>query len=418
MRRGVVSAAAALAALALAAAAAAAVRPNDPVWDEQWAARQIGLPAVWSVTTGDAEVVIGAVDTGANPLPDLEDALLPGWDFVENDDAPQDTHGHGTHVASVIAARGNNRTGMAGHCWKCRILPVRVTAGGAVRPERVAEGIRWAVDHGARIVNVSLSRPGTPDATEREAVAYALARGVLVVASAGNTGDDAPQYPAAYPGVLAVGATDDTDGLYFWSARGPWVSLTAPGCQMVLDPRGPGTLCGTSFTPPVVAGVAGLILSRAPQLTGAEVAAALLATARPVSGIGGGRVDAAAAFARLGLLAPPAATPPQRAATPARGQRFARSAQLRTGTFRGGMRLPFHVGKGRLELQLVTPLARRCALMLRSPQEVIVGSPALGNLLSLSVVVPAGRYVLDVRCAGARTRKYTVGVMAMFPVGA
>lgn len=402
--------------LVLAAPASPAVRPDDPTWHEQWAARRIGLPAVWSVTTGDERVVIAVLDTGVNPLPDLAGALVPGWDFVEDDAEPQDTHGHGTQVATVIAARGDNGAGMTGHCWGCRVLPVRVTAGGSVRPERIAEGIRWAVDHGANVVNVSLSRPGPPEPVEREALAYAAARGALVVASAGNSGNGIPQYPAADSGALAVGATDDSDALYFWSTRGPWVALTAPGCQMVLGPLAPGTLCGTSFATAAVAGVAGLILSRAPQLSAAQVVAALLATAHPVPGVAAGRVDAAAAFVRLGLLTPTAATPTTVVSRPAPGQRFARAAQLRSGTFRGGMKVPLRVGKGRLELQLVTPLARQCALMVRSPEEVIVAFPALGSLLSVSAVVSAGRHVVDVRCAGTRTRQYTLGVMAMFAI--
>ena len=261
-----------LATLALTGSAGAAVQPNDPVWADQPGPRQIGLPQVWETTTGDPSVVIATIDTGANVIPDLQDAFVPGYDFVDNDYEPQDTHGHGSRVASVIAARGNNQIGMAGHCWGCRVMPIRVSANGSASPGRIATGIRYAVDAGARIINVSLSHPGSPDAAEAAAVKYAIDRDVIVVASAGNAGTDAPQYPGAYPGVLAVGATDDLDALYFWSSFGPWVSLTAPGCQMVEDvSTPPGTICGTSFTPAVVAAVAGLILSRNPSLTGSQV---------------------------------------------------------------------------------------------------------------------------------------------------
>ena len=213
-----------LATLALTGGAAVgAVQPNDPVWAEQLGARQIGLPQVWETTTGDPGVVIATVDTGANGIPDLEGAFVPGYDFVDNDFEPQDTHagGHGSRVASVIAARGNNQIGMAGYCWGCRVMPIRVSANGSASPARIAAGIRYAVDRGARIINVSLSHAGSPDAAEAAAVAYAVERDVIVVASAGNAGTDTPQYPAAYPGVLAVGATDDLDTLYFWSSYGP-----------------------------------------------------------------------------------------------------------------------------------------------------------------------------------------------------
>ena len=379
---------------------------------------------MWETTTGDPGIVIALIDTGVNSMPELEGALVPGWDFVENDAVPQDTSTHGTRVASVIAARGNNRLGMAGHCWGCRIMPVRVTAGGAVNPERIAQGIIWAVEHGARIINVSLTRAGNPDTTEQLAVQYALDRGVLVVASAGNAANQVPQYPAAYPGVLSVGGTDDSDSLYFWSSRGPWVALTAPGCHMVLDPTiTPGTICGTSFTPGAVSGVAGLILSRNPSLTTHQVIAALTATAKPVPGVAFGRIDALAAFQLLGLIAPaqttPAGaqttTPPGARRRPAPGQLYARDIVVEAGSFRRAFRTTFRVGRGRFEMQLSTGRARECTLSLRSPGEVIVAMPAVKNLLSLSASLTAGRYTVDVRCRGSRNRLYSLGVIAMFP---
>ena len=406
--------------------AVAAVQPNDPVWAEQLGVRQIGLPQVWETTIGDPGVVIATIDTGANGTADLEGAFVPGYDFVENDGEPQDTHGHGSRVASVIAARGNNQLGMAGHCWRCRVMPIRVSANGSASPARIAAGIRYAVDQGARIVNVSLSHPGSPDAAEAAAVKYAVDRDVIVVASAGNAGTETPQYPGAYPGVLAVGATDDLDTLYFWSSFGPWVSMTAPGCQMVTDwETPPGTICGTSFTPAVVAAVAGLILSKNPSLTGSQVIAALRVTARPVRGVADGRIDPVAAFRWLGLLGPtatPTAEPPPatlapRVPKPAPGQLYTRQTLFETGTFRRGFRSTFRVGKGRFEMQLLTPLASTCSLSLSKAGELRVAAPAVKNLISLSVRVTAGRYTAEVQCRGARTRQYSLGVIAMFPRG-
>ncbi len=409
-----------LVALVLAGSASAAgLRPNDPVWQAEWGARQIHLPEVWETTTGDPGVVIAVVDTGVNPMPDFEDNIGPGWDFVENDDVPQDTHSHGTRVASVIISRGNNGRDLAGVCWRCRLMPVRVTANGSANPGRIAAGIYWAVDHGARIISVSLTRTGQPDFDEAQAVAYAIARNVLVVASAGNAGTDSLQYPAAYPGVLSVGATDDRDTLYFWSTRGSWVRLTAPGCQVVMDPTTPpGTICGTSFGPAVVAGLAGLIISRKPSLTATQVAAALQASAVPVAGIGGGRIDALAAFQVLGLLEPPrpVAQPAQVRKPAVPGQLYAREARLESGAFRRGARITLRVGRGRLEMQLVTPRASQCSLSLNSAGEVIIAPPAVQNLLSLSVVVPTGRYTVQIACSGARSRQFTLGLIGMFPV--
>lgn len=419
----------AFAALTLAGSTSAAVTPNDPAWNDQWALRMIGLPQVWEQGTGDPSIVIATIDTGVNAIPDLQNALVPGWDFVENDGEAQDTHGHGTRVASVIAARGNNGIGMTGHCWGCRIMPIRVTSGGSASAERIAAGINWASEHGARIINVSLSHLGVPDFAEAQAVRNAIDRGVVVIASAGNSGTETPQYPGAYPGVLAAGATDDTDALYFWSSRGPWVALTAPGCQMVTDATTPpGTICGTSFTPAAVSGVAGLLLSRNPSLTANQVRDALTSTARPVPGIAFGRIDPAAAFQQLGLLAVPAQTPAapptanpavalEARKRPAPGQLYTRQTVFETGTFRGGFRSTFRVGRGRFELQLLTPLARDCTLSLRSPGELIVAAPDLKNLLSISVQVTAGRYTAEISCRGARSRQYSLGVIAMFPRG-
>ena len=416
-----------LATLALSGGAAGAIQPNDPVWAEQLGVRQIGLPQVWETTTGDPGVIIATVDTGANLIPDLEGALVPGYDFVDNDFESEDTHNHGTRVASVIAARGNNGIGMAGHCWGCRVMPIRVSSNGSASPGRIAVGIRYAVDRGARIINVSLSHSGSPDGDEAAAVRYAIERGVIVVASAGNAGTEALQYPGAYPGVVAVGGTDDLDDLYFWSSRGSWVSLTAPGCQMVEDASTPpGTICGTSFTPAVVSAVAGLILSRNPSLSASQVVTAMVATARPVKGVAYGRIDPVAAFRWLGLPIgaatvaeqPPAATPPvivAQAPRPAPGQLYTRQTLFETGTFRRGFRSTFRVGRGRFEMQLLTPLAAQCSLELSSASGVEIAAPAFKNLISLSVRVAAGRYTAEVQCRGARTRQYSLGIIAMFP---
>ena len=406
--------------------AGALVQPNDPAWSDQPGPRQIGLPQVWETTTGDPSVVIATVDTGANVIPDLQDAFVPGWDFVDNDAEPQDTHAgaHGSRVASVIAARGNNQLGMAGVCWGCRVMPIRVSANGSASPgsDRGGDHVRGRSRRASHQCQPQPS--GTPDAAEAAAVKYAIDRDVVVVASAGNAGTETPQYPGAYPGVLAVGASDDLDELYFWSSRGPWVSLTAPGCQMVEDvTTPPGTICGTSFTPAVVAGVAGLLLSRNPSLTGSQIVAALRVTARPVVGVAYGRVDAVAAFRWLGLLnvaspaaavTPPAATTPK-VTKPAPGQLFTRQTLFETGTFRRGFRSTFRVGKGRFEMQLLTPLASTCSLSLNSPGELMLAAPAVRNLISLSVRVTAGRYTAEVQCRGARTRQYSLGVIAMFP---
>ena len=418
----------------VASAEAGARNPNDPFWREQWAQRHIGMPAVWDATVGDPSIVIATVDTGANPLPDLADAFVPGWDFVDDDPFPQDTQGHGTKVASVIAARGDNNIAMAGHCWRCKVMPVRVSRGGDATASQIAAGVLWATRNGARIINISFSRKGGWDAEEYGAIRAAIDTGVLVIASAGNSisGTNLEQlhYPAAYPGVLAVGATNDFDELYFWSIRGSWVPLTAPGCQMVLDPVvEAGTLCGTSFTPSVVSAVAGLILSQNPGLTHHQVIGALLGTAKPVRGVTAGRVAPLEALRSLGLAAPAAAPPPappgntnQSGTTPKAQPKpkaaprvtYVRESSLRTGVVRRGRSVVLDVGAGRVEAQFVTPRASECFLMLRRGGDVFVSLPAVGNIVSLTATVVTGRWTLDVACSSSRPRAYALAVTARF----
>lgn len=427
-----------LAALLLVPAAAAAPRalePNDPYWRQSWSQSLLRMPEAWQRTTGSPDVIISTVDTGVNPsVQDLQGQLIPGWDFLQNDAVPRDTVGHGTHVASVIGAQGNNGIGIAGYCWTCRIMPVRITRDGKATGPQIAQGVYWAVDHGARVITIGLNSPNQ-SYDERVAMRYARDKGVLVIASAGNTGADAIRYPAGYPDVLAVAGTTDFDALYFWSTRGSWVQLAAPGCQLVIDPSvGPGTLCGTSFTPAVVAGIVGLMLSLKPSLTPAEIVSILVSTSVPVPGIGGGRIDPVAA---LNAVAPPpappapasaqAASPPAETPAPATGPGpatarkpvpYTRTFELRSGVLRTRVTRIVSVGTGRLDVQLHTSLAQECQLSIRTPRGEFILSllpPLEQNLLSMSERVPAGRYRVEADCDPARRRSYTLGVSAVAP---
>lgn len=281
--------------------------PNDSLWSTQWGPRHIDAPQAWDATTGAAAVVVAVIDTGVDARhPDLRGALVAGWDFVNGDSDASDDEGHGTATAGVIAARTNNRRGQAGICWKCSIMPVKVLgADGSGSMSTVAAGIVWAVDHGARVVNLSLGGVGTTQ-TLTDAVAYAAGKGAVVVAAAGNSGVAAPLYPAAYPEVLGIAATTRSDSLYSWSNYGPEaVELAAPGCNTApsLD-GGYVNFCGTSSAAPVVAGLVGLALSAKPAATRLEIEQALAATATPVpSAVRYGRVNAKAALAKLGIRA-------------------------------------------------------------------------------------------------------------------
>lgn len=421
-----------LVAVLLAAAAQAAsqapLEPNDPYWRQSWSEYVLHMPEVWERTTGSPNVVIATVDTGVDPsVQDLQGQLVPGWDFVQNDAVPRDTVGHGTHVASVIAAKGNNGIGIAGYCWGCRIMPVRITGDGKATGPQMAEGVYWAVDHGARIITIGLNS-GDQDFDEQAAMRYARERGVLVIASAGNTGTEQLRYPASYPDVLPVAATNDSDLLYFWSTHGSWVPLAAPGCQLVIDPSvGPGTLCGTSFTPAVVAGIAGLMLSLNPSLTPEQIVSALVSTSVPVVGIAGGRINPLAALnavspqASSGGSAPAGSSESGTAGVAGQPPRtrsplVTKQVVFSNGVMRTSVRRTVMVGTGRLDVQLRASRVAECQITLVTPTGDFVLSllpPGEPNLLNMSQVVKAGRHRVDIACDPRRRRSFTLSIEAI-----
>jgi subtilisin family serine protease len=278
------------------------VEPNDTLWYAQWSERKIRAPKAWNLTTGAGSAIIAILDTGVySGHRDLSGRVIDGHDFVNQDGNAADDNGHGTLVAGVAAGRGNNVLGVAGTCWGCRILPVKVAnRSGAVRWSNAAAGIIWATKHGADVINMSFGAK-SGSSTLAAAVQYAQNNGVVVVASAGNTGNRTRFYPASYPGVLSVAATKSSDTLYSWSTRGSWVKLAAPGCTWTTKRGGGwGPFCGTSASAPIVAGIAGLALSLQPGATRTKVIRALRETAiRFSSKIGGGRVDAYATVLRF-----------------------------------------------------------------------------------------------------------------------
>jgi hypothetical protein len=208
-------------------------------------------------------------------------------------------------TAGVIAASGDNGVGIAGICWACKILPVKVLdANGSGSYSDIAEGIRWSADNGADIINLSLGGPEDSRLLS-DAVAYATGKGALVIAAAGNSGESKPSYPAAIPAALAVGAATSGDARYSWSNYGSgWVDIAAPGCNPAQARDGVvGQFCGTSSATPFVAGVAALLASTTPAPTAATIRTALTTSATRISGgwvaASSGRVDAAAALAAL-----------------------------------------------------------------------------------------------------------------------
>jgi hypothetical protein len=279
--------------------------PNDPDYPSQWGLPLTRVNRAWDSTTGSAAVTVAVVDTGVKPSADLAGRLLPGYDFVNNDANPADDEGHGTMTASVLAAAGNNGVGVAGVCWSCRILPVKVLgANGSGLYSDIAEGIRYAADRGAEIINLSLG--GSVDSQVlRDAVTYAVGKGSLVIAAAGNDGKPAKHYPAAISNVLAVGASTIGDARYPWSNYGStWVDIAAPGCNPAQGTNGlVSQFCGTSSATPFVAGVAGLLASATPTPTAAQIRTAMTSSASGLAGrwvaSASGRIDADAALDAL-----------------------------------------------------------------------------------------------------------------------
>ncbi len=243
------------------------------------AGADIKATTAWDVAKGDAETVIAIVDTGVDMThPDLVSKLVSsGHDFANNDDDATDDVWHGTHVAGIAAADTNNAVGIAGVARDCRILPVKVTdATGDGYYSWIIDGIIWAADHGADVINISLGG-NYADPFLEDACKYAHDKGAVVVAAAGNDGIALVLYPAAYDDyVLAVAASDYNDAIAGFSSFGPEVDVAAPGVW-ILAPApqwyvGEGFLpylfgSGTSMATPHVAGLAALIKSAKPDLT-------------------------------------------------------------------------------------------------------------------------------------------------------
>ena len=272
---------------------------NDPDYGKQWNLRQINVEGAWEQGAHGQGVTVAVIDTGISQGPDLaKTEFVPGYDFVNDRTDATDDNGHGTHVAGTVAQSTNNRYGVAGVAHKAKLMPLKVLSrSGAGTISDIAEAIRFAADHGADVINMSLGGGGESKLM-REAIDYAHGKGVVIVAAAGNDGSSPASYPAFYANVIGVSAIGPDQQKTSYSNYGEGVDIAAPGgatrqreldgiLQETIDPRTSGqfqfkSFQGTSMAAPHVAGVAALVKSRRSNLSPVQVWDILQASAQPV----------------------------------------------------------------------------------------------------------------------------------------
>lgn len=286
--------------------------PDDPDFDSQWGLQRVGAPAAWDVSRGAAAIPIAIIDTGcqmdhpdlvasfwtnAGEIPDnnidddnngfIDD--IHGWDFVDapsfpsngdylvRDNDPSDENGHGTALAGICGAVMDNGIGVAGLAPECPLMILRAgNSDGYLQEDDVASAILYALDNGARVVNMSFGDTEASPMLE-DVITYGVQGGLMFVAAAGNYGNTGVVYPAAFASVLCVGACDDNDARALFSSYGTSLDLLAPGTNIVstlLDGQY-GTSQGTSFSTAFASAAAGLVLSRHPGWDAAMVSSTL-----------------------------------------------------------------------------------------------------------------------------------------------
>ncbi len=256
----------------------AAYVPNDPNYSKQWSLSKINAPMAWDITRGDSNLIVAVIDTGADlNHEDLSGKLVPGYDFVHNTNVPMDDNGHGTMTAGIIGAATGNGLGIAGLASNVKIMPLKVlNSSGTGFDADIVDAIYYAVDNGAKVINMSLGSSGYSYA-DADAIGYARNKGVVVVAASGNDSGNVRSYPAAFPSVISVGATDQVDNKASFSNYGYTLDLTAPGVNIISTYLSTSTIGkyaagdGTSFAAPHVTALAALLKSKYPLATVGQI---------------------------------------------------------------------------------------------------------------------------------------------------
>lgn len=281
--------------------------PNDPRWVNQWAPARIEANIAWDTLKGNSAILVAVVDTGiCYNHPDLAENYVPlGYDWVNDDSDPVDDHGHGTHCAGIIAASINNSIGISGIAQVRIMTEKSFSPSGVGYEDDLANAIIHAADQGANIISCSWGG-STDSQLIHDAIKYATNTGALVIAAAGNTGTNEKHYPAAYPEVIAVTATNKKDSPTSFTTYGDWVDLAAPGASIYSTflRNGYRSLSGTSMACPHVAGVAALVWSQYPTMNNEQVRNQLIHTADDLGATGFdvyygyGRINARKAIAQ------------------------------------------------------------------------------------------------------------------------
>jgi len=288
---------------------------SDPLLDQQWGLTAIGAPSVWKITRG-AGITVAVIDSGSGPHPDLDANLDAGrtiFGFIDSVGVLDiDNAGHGSHVAGIIAAVANNAIGGSGVAPQSRILPIRVLdAQGSGDSKDVSKAVRFAVDSGTKVINLSLG--GATESTSlTAAIQYAVDRNVLVVAAAGNgAADSPPKWPAASDLALAVTAVDRNNSVTSFDQRGDYIDLAAPGASILSTASNDYKIqSGTSMAAAFVTGAAALLFAAQPSITAAQVRDVLQRTATDIGApgrdttFGYGLINLVAAFAELDVMFP------------------------------------------------------------------------------------------------------------------